>query len=302
MLSPVRARTPPRRCGRGWATSRPSPWPAGRASTERCWCEETVTCVVQVAGKVRDRLEVPPDIAEDELRELALARSGGGRGRWAAARSGPWSSRAAEAGQHRPGLTPATVHRVAGRVAVVTDSTAYLPDGLADAAVGIRSCPLQVVLGGRSCDEGERTSRRPTSPTALSRLDAGEHLPADAGDVLPARTGRRCDGWRRRDRVAAPVRRAVRHLRLRADWPRRRSATDRSGSSTPGRSRWGSASRCSRRPRPPLPGQLARGRRTRPRSHAPSAPRRSSTWTRWSTCAAAAGSARRRRCSAPRWR
>jgi leucyl-tRNA synthetase len=34
--------------------------------------EETVTCVVQVAGKVRDRLEVPPTIAEDELRELAL--------------------------------------------------------------------------------------------------------------------------------------------------------------------------------------------------------------------------------------
>jgi leucyl-tRNA synthetase len=35
--------------------------------------EETVTCVVQVAGKVRDRLEVPPSVAEDELRRLALA-------------------------------------------------------------------------------------------------------------------------------------------------------------------------------------------------------------------------------------
>lgn len=34
--------------------------------------EETVTCVVQVAGKVRDRLEVSPTIAEAELRELAL--------------------------------------------------------------------------------------------------------------------------------------------------------------------------------------------------------------------------------------
>ncbi|TDD66888.1 leucine--tRNA ligase [Jiangella aurantiaca] len=34
--------------------------------------EETVTCVVQVAGKVRDRLEVPPSIGEDELRALAL--------------------------------------------------------------------------------------------------------------------------------------------------------------------------------------------------------------------------------------
>jgi leucyl-tRNA synthetase len=35
--------------------------------------EESVTCVVQVAGKVRDRLEVPPSIGEDELRERALA-------------------------------------------------------------------------------------------------------------------------------------------------------------------------------------------------------------------------------------
>jgi leucyl-tRNA synthetase len=35
--------------------------------------EDTVTCVVQVRGKVRDRLEVPSDISEDALRELALA-------------------------------------------------------------------------------------------------------------------------------------------------------------------------------------------------------------------------------------
>jgi leucyl-tRNA synthetase len=37
--------------------------------------EESVTCVVQVAGKVRDRLEVPPSVSEDELRDLALASS-----------------------------------------------------------------------------------------------------------------------------------------------------------------------------------------------------------------------------------
>jgi leucyl-tRNA synthetase len=35
--------------------------------------EETVTCVVQVAGKVRARLDVPPTIDEGALRELALA-------------------------------------------------------------------------------------------------------------------------------------------------------------------------------------------------------------------------------------
>jgi leucyl-tRNA synthetase len=34
---------------------------------------ESVTCVLQVQGKVRDRIEVAPGIGEDELRELALA-------------------------------------------------------------------------------------------------------------------------------------------------------------------------------------------------------------------------------------
>src|SRR5215475_11584081 len=38
--------------------------------------QEQVTCVIQVNGKVRDRLEVPPGISEDELRELALAAPG----------------------------------------------------------------------------------------------------------------------------------------------------------------------------------------------------------------------------------
>jgi leucyl-tRNA synthetase len=38
--------------------------------------EETVTCVVQVGGKVRARLEVPPSIADGELRERALADEG----------------------------------------------------------------------------------------------------------------------------------------------------------------------------------------------------------------------------------
>jgi leucyl-tRNA synthetase len=41
--------------------------------------QDTVTCVVQVDGKVRDRLEVPPSVGEDELRELALAAPGAER-------------------------------------------------------------------------------------------------------------------------------------------------------------------------------------------------------------------------------
>ena len=36
-------------------------------------CSGSVTCVVQVAGKVRDRLQVPPSVSDEELRALALA-------------------------------------------------------------------------------------------------------------------------------------------------------------------------------------------------------------------------------------
>jgi leucyl-tRNA synthetase len=35
--------------------------------------DETVTCVVQIKGKVRARLEVPPAIGDAELEALALA-------------------------------------------------------------------------------------------------------------------------------------------------------------------------------------------------------------------------------------
>jgi leucyl-tRNA synthetase len=45
-------------------------WPV---ADEALLVEETVTCVVQIAGKVRDRLDVPPSIGEEELQALALA-------------------------------------------------------------------------------------------------------------------------------------------------------------------------------------------------------------------------------------
>jgi leucyl-tRNA synthetase len=45
-------------------------WPS---YDEALLIESSVVCVVQVAGKVRDRLTVSPDIGEDELRGLALA-------------------------------------------------------------------------------------------------------------------------------------------------------------------------------------------------------------------------------------
>jgi len=48
-------------------------WPA---VDQALLTQEKVTCVVQVNGKVRDKLEVSPQIGEDELRELALAAPG----------------------------------------------------------------------------------------------------------------------------------------------------------------------------------------------------------------------------------
>ena len=64
--------------------------------------EETVTCVIQIKGKVRDRVEVPAAIGEDELRSLALARD---KVVAATARRRPDGDRAgAEAGQRGAGL------------------------------------------------------------------------------------------------------------------------------------------------------------------------------------------------------
>jgi leucyl-tRNA synthetase len=48
-------------------------WPAADPAL---LVQETVTCVIQVDGKVRDRLDVPAGIGEDELRDLALAAPG----------------------------------------------------------------------------------------------------------------------------------------------------------------------------------------------------------------------------------
>ena len=48
-------------------------WPA---ADPELLVQDLVTCVVQVSGKVRDRLQVPPGIGEDELRKLALGAPG----------------------------------------------------------------------------------------------------------------------------------------------------------------------------------------------------------------------------------
>ena len=47
------------------------PFPVGDPSLV---VEESVTCVIQIKGKVRDRVEVSPQIGEAELRDLVMAR------------------------------------------------------------------------------------------------------------------------------------------------------------------------------------------------------------------------------------
>ena len=74
--------------------------------------QDLVTCVVQVDGKVRDRLEVPPAIGEDELRELALAAPVSA-GRWPGAACGG-DRPGAQAGQHRPGVTDRLARALCG--------------------------------------------------------------------------------------------------------------------------------------------------------------------------------------------
>jgi leucyl-tRNA synthetase len=48
-------------------------WPAADPAL---LVQETITCVVQVNGKVRDRLKVSPDITEAQLHEMAVATPG----------------------------------------------------------------------------------------------------------------------------------------------------------------------------------------------------------------------------------
>ena len=62
------------------ARATPSRWPTrpGRGRSRATWSQDTVTVVVQVNGKVRDRLEVPAGAGEDEVQ---AARPGQRQGR-----------------------------------------------------------------------------------------------------------------------------------------------------------------------------------------------------------------------------
>lgn len=49
-----------------------APWPE---VDPKLLVEDSVQCVIQVNGKIKERLEIPPSITEDEMRELAMSQA-----------------------------------------------------------------------------------------------------------------------------------------------------------------------------------------------------------------------------------
>jgi DegV family protein with EDD domain len=66
-----------------------------------------------------------------------------------------------------------------GRVAVVTDSTAYLPEGVAE-RLSVRVVPLQVVLGGRSGAEGSEVTPAEVASALASWVPVSTSRPTPA--------------------------------------------------------------------------------------------------------------------------
>ena len=143
------------------------------------------------------------------------------------------------------------------RVAVVTDSTSYLPAELVREH-GIEVVPLQVVIGGTSYDEGVRRvarhGRRGAAPLA-----AGDHVPPGAGDLAAGLHARRPSAAARRW-CRCTCRRRCPGPSSRRGW-RPRSRRCRPRWSTPGRSAWASGSPwCRLRSRRPRGGRPTRSR------------------------------------------
>ena len=129
-------------------------------------------------------------------------------------------------------------------VAVVTDSTSYLPRDLAD-QLGVRVVPLHVSIDGRSGRDGIDIGSAEVT-LGPARSPGGHDLAAVAGRIrrgLPG--GPRCRA--RRMSFRCTCRRPCRAPGTRPGWRPRTSATARFGWSIPGRPAWRSGSRSSRR-------------------------------------------------------
>jgi leucyl-tRNA synthetase len=176
--------------------------------------QESVTCVVQVQGKVRERLEVAPDIGEDELRSLA----------W---RPRAWSRRSPAARCARS----SSARR--------SSSTSFLPEGLALRDPGGEALAMPPPPGPASSVEEAPSSTAKVSTKyyekELARLQVElvkqqEHIRAHGlkvvvifeGRTPPARAGASSGSPRASTRAR------------RGSWrsPRRPSARRRSGTSS----------------------------------------------------------------------
>ena len=78
---PPSRRTSPRSCGSGSGGRDRSTTAAGRSPTRRWPCVESVTMIVQVDSKVRDKIDVPADISEDDASAAAWRPTRSGRAR-----------------------------------------------------------------------------------------------------------------------------------------------------------------------------------------------------------------------------
>ena len=262
MLSPVRAvhrrgdvgAAGPRADGRAGRLARRRPRAAGRGDRHlrrpgrRQGAGPAATC--------------RPTSPRTSCATLALADAGGGDGAGGATVRTARHRAAAQAGQHRPGLSGRRDRGClshARSVAVVTDSTAYLPaDGLAERHGDRASSRCRWSSAAPSYDEGEVDARR-RSPRRCARgtpVTTSRPTPAAFAEVYARRGRGRCD--RRSSRCTCPPTCPGRYDSARSP-PRPTAAGPGARRGLAGASRWGSASRSlAAAPRPP-------SRRGRPR-------------------------------------
>ena len=148
------------------------PWPSFDPELVRA---ETVTMVVQVNGKVRDRIEVDPDISEDEARDLALASARVVEALAGGSRRGSWSAR--PAGQ-RGRLTPAPAGRRRGGLSDGSRPASRATGRRRPGPGGVEADPVDhVAVAGQ--DQRRRSPRAaPTTAKAstMSSVDEVGHL------------------------------------------------------------------------------------------------------------------------------
>ena len=174
--------------------------------------EETVTASCRSPARSATGSRCRPTIGEDELRELALAAPGVVKaldGARASARSScgrpSWSTSC------RPSAAALGSVAMEHRVAMVTDSTAYLPADLV-ASRHVLVVPVQVVVGGQPFDEGTEITPTEVAEALRSWRVVTTSRPSPERFAARLRRGR---GVRRHGcGLGPPVRRHVRHLRL----------------------------------------------------------------------------------------